>query len=299
MNFLNKAIVKFVTLLPREVVFLFAKKYIAGKKLEDAVRVTGELNKQGILATIDVLGEAITNAREAEEAQKKVLEVLDVIEKEKLKANVSIKPTQMGLLIDKELCYDLVSAVVEKARGYNNFVRLDMEDSSTTDKIFELFKKLKSKYDNVGVVVQAYLRRSFNDVAALNTIGTNYRLCKGIYIEPEEIAFKGRNEIRENFLKLLEKMFDDGNYVGIATHDKYLIDKAYEFISEKRIDKSKFEFQMLYGVTERLRDKINRDGYKIRIYVPFGEHWYPYSIRRLKENPNIAWYITKSIFSFR
>ncbi len=299
MNFVNRVIVKFVSLLPRNIVFLFARKYIAGTHLRDAVRVTKELNAKGILTTIDVLGEAIKNEAEAKEAQQKVIEVLEMIEKEKLNANVSIKPTQMGLLIDKELCYSLVAGIVEKAGEYGNFVRIDMEDSSTTDGIFELFKRLREKYDNVGVVVQAYLRRSYDDVVKLNSLGTNYRLCKGIYIEPEEIAFKDKQEIRENYLKLLFKMLNDGNYVGIATHDKYLIDKAYEFIREKGIGKDKFEFQMLYGVTERNCDKINRDGYKIRIYVPFGEHWYPYSIRRLQENPNIAWYITKSIFSLR
>jgi len=299
MNVLNKAIVKFVTLLPENVVFLFAKRYIAGTGLNDAVRVTKELNSKGILTTIDVLGEAITNEAEARAAQKKVIEVLETIDKENLNANISIKPTQMGLLIDPDLCYELVTEIVETAKRFGNFVRIDMEDSSTTDGIFELFKKLRKKYDNVGVVVQAYLRRSYDDVTELNALGTNYRLCKGIYIEPEGIAFKGRQEIRDNYLKLLEKMLNDGNYVGIATHDKYLIDKAYYFIKEKGIDKGNFEFQMLYGVTERMRDKINRDGYTIRIYVPFGEHWYPYSIRRLQENPNIAWYITKSIFSVR
>ncbi len=296
---LKKVIVKLVSLMPESVVFIFAKKYIAGKKLEDAIRVTKELNSKGILTTLDVLGEGIKNKEEALKAQKQILEIFDIIEKEKLMSNVSIKPTQMGLMLDKEFAYKMISEIVEKAASYNNFVRIDMEDSSTTDATIEIFKRLREKYDNVGIVIQAYLRRSLKDVTELNPLGTNYRLCKGIYIEPEEIAYKGRDEIRENYLKILEKMLDDGNYVGIATHDKYLIDKSYEMIERKKIDKSKFEFQMLYGVTEHLRDKINADGYKIRIYVPFGEDWYPYSVRRLQENPHIAWYITKSIFGFK
>jgi proline dehydrogenase len=174
-----------------------------------------------------------------------------------------------------------------------------MEDSPFTQITIDMFKELRTKYDNVGIVLQAYLRRTYDDVVDLNKIGTNYRLCKGIYIEPEEIAFKGRQEVRDNFLKALEKMFDDGNYVGIATHDEYLIKESYRMIEEKKIPKDKYEFQMLYGVTEHLRDKINADGHKIRIYVPYGEQWYAYSMRRLQENPQVAWYITKSIFSFK
>ncbi len=296
MNILKKGIVKMVSVMPESVVFIFAQKYIAGKKLEDALRVTKELNAKGIYTTLDVLGEGIKNEEEAIAAQKQILSIFDIIEEQKLLSNVSIKPTQMGLMIDKELAFELISEIAEKAASYNNFVRMDMEDSSTTDATIEIYKRLHEKYDNIGIVIQAYLRRSYGDVAALNPLGTNYRLCKGIYIEPEEIAYQEREEIRQNFLKILEKMFDDGNYVGIATHDEYLINKAYEMIKEKNIPKDKFEFQMLYGVTEHLRDKINADGYKIRIYVPFGEQWYAYSVRRLQENPHIAWYITNSLF---
>lgn len=296
MEFINKAIVQFVKLLPESVVFLFAKKYIAGVELSDAVRVTKELNAKGILTTIDVLGESVTDEKEAIAAKDEVLRVLDTIEKEKLNANVSIKPTQFGLAFANELSHKLIEEIIAKAKEYNNFVRIDMEDSSVTQLTIDLFKEMLKKYGNVGIVLQAYMRRTLDDVRDLNPLGTNYRLCKGIYIEPEEIAFKDREEVRKNYLEALELMLDNGNYVGIATHDEYLINKAYEMIKEKGIAKDKFEFQMLYGVTEHLRDKINADGYKIRIYVPFGEHWYPYSIRRLQENPNMAWYITKSLF---
>ncbi|MCL4551799.1 MAG: proline dehydrogenase family protein [Bacteroidetes bacterium] len=297
MKTLNHAIVNFVKVLPKPVVHVFAKKYIAGEKLEDAVRVTKELNAKGIATTIDVLGEAVTSKRESEEAKKECLAALDAINQNKLDANLSLKPTQVGLMLDPKFCYDQVSEILERAKSYNNFVRIDMEDSPTTTLTFELHNKLKEKYSNVGVVVQAYLKRTYDDVKRQNDLGTHYRLCKGIYVEPEEIAFKERQQIRDNYLKLLETMLKNGNYVGIATHDDYLVDGAYELIKRLNIPKNKFEFQMLYGVKEDLRDKINADGYKVRIYVPFGEHWYKYSIRRLQENPQVAWYITKSIFS--
>ena len=299
MKILNRAIVNFVKLLPKSVVSVFAKKYVAGTTLDDAVRVTKELNAKGILTTIDVLGESITNLDEAREEQKACMRVLEAIDKHNLDANLSIKPTSLGLAIDENVCFELVSELVAKAKEMNNFVRLDMEDSPYTDATFELYKKLREKFgvEYVGVVVQAYLKRTLDDVAKLNPLGTNYRLCKGIYIEPPEIAYQDREEIRENFLKILDKMLTDGNYVGIATHDDYLIDNAYKMIEEKNIAKDKYEFQMLYGVREELRDKINSDGHKIRIYVPFGERWYEYSMRRLQENPQIAWYITKALFT--
>ncbi len=298
MNPINSAIVNFVKILPKPAVYIFAKKYIAGEKLEDGVRVVKELNSKGILATMDVLGEAVTTKKECIDAKNECLLVLDTIQKNNLNSNLSLKPTQLGLAIDEEFCYNQLVEIVELAKSYNNFVRIDMEDSPFTDATINLFKRIKEKYDNVGMVVQAYLKRTLDDVKKLNKLGTNYRLCKGIYIEPDEISYKDYQKVRDNYLEILKQMFTDGNYVGIATHDDYLVEHAYNMIKEMNIPKDKFEFQMLYGVKENLRDKINADGYKIRIYVPFGEHWYKYSIRRLKENPNIAWYITKSIFSF-
>lgn len=297
MNPINSLIVAFVKLLPKQVVHIFAKKYIAGEKLEDAVRVVKELNANGILATMDVLGESVQNKKEAEQAKFECLQVLDAIEEYKLNANLSLKPTQLGLAIDTDFCFAQVSEILERAKKYNNFVRIDMEDSPYTDSTFDLYKKIKEKYSNVGIVIQSYLRRTLSDVQTPSMNGTNYRLCKGIYIEPENIAFKNFHEVRNNYLQVLDYLLEKGNYVGIATHDNYLIEKAYQKIKEKNIPNDKFEFQMLYGVKERLRDKINKDGYKIRIYVPFGKQWYNYSIRRLQENPNMAWHITKSIFS--
>jgi proline dehydrogenase len=299
LNPINKFIVQFVKILPQQVVYIFAKKYVAGPKLEDAIRVVQELNSKGIMATMDVLGESITKKSEAEETKKHCFDMLDVIKKYNLDANVSIKPTSLGLNLDKEFCYNQIEEIVKKAKEYNNFIRIDMEDTPYTDSTFNILKRIREKYDNVGVVVQAYLRRTYDDIVKLNKEGVNYRLCKGIYVEPEHLAYKGRQEVRENFVKILDQMLSDGNYVGIATHDDYLIKESYRLIEEKKLPENKYEFQMLYGVTEHLRDKINADGHRIRIYVPWGEHWYAYSIRRLQENPQVAWYITKSIFSLK
>jgi proline dehydrogenase len=285
--------------MPRSWVWIFSKRYIAGEKLEDAIKLVQSLNSKGIYATIDVLGEAIKNKDEAIEDKNKGLEVLDSIVKNKLRANLSIKPTQMGLGIDEEFAYQQVSDLVIKAKEIDNFIRIDMEDSPYTDSTIRLYRKLKGKYDNVGVVIQSYLKRSYNDVLLLNELNTNYRLCKGIYVEPAEIAYKNKQEIRDNFMKILEVMLKNGNYVGIATHDEYLINKSYELINKLQVPKNKFEFQMLLGVREDLRDKINADGFKIRIYVPFGKDWYLYSIRRLKENPEVTLHIIKNIFGIR
>lgn len=298
MEAINQLIVKLVQLMPKPVVGFFSKKYIAGETIQEAVDYVKKLNSKGIYATMDVLGESVTSREESIHCKTEALEVLEAIEKNKLMANLSIKPTQMGLAIDEQFAYEQVLELVKKAAEYKNFVRIDMEDSPFTDKTINLYKKIYADYKNVGIVIQSYMRRSLVDVVTLNKIGTNYRLCKGIYVEPASIAYKDKQEVRDNYLKLLDQIFKDGNYVGIATHDKYLIDEAYKMIKEKNIPKDKFEFQMLCGVREDLRDKINADGYKIRIYVPFGKDWYAYSIRRLKENPSVAGHITKSFLTF-
>jgi proline dehydrogenase len=277
---------------------IFAGKYIAGEELQDAINLVKKLNSEGIYATMDVLGESIKNKEEAIEAKKKCLEVLEEIEKNKLMANLSIKPTQMGLAIDEEFAYQQIFEIVQKAKSYNNFVRIDMEDSPYTDATIIVYKRIYEQLKNVGVVLQAYLKRTIQDVEELNKLSTNYRICKGIYVEHESIAYKNRQVIRDKFLEALRIMFKDGNYVGIATHDDYLIEKSYKMITEMNIPKDKFEFQMLLGVKEDLRYKIKSKGYKVRIYVPFGKDWYAYSIRRLKENPQIAMYVFQNIFSF-
>lgn len=299
MALFHNLIVKSVQLMPEKMVWYFSKKYIAGKTLQSAIDTVKELNSKGILATLDVLGESVTSREESNYAKEKALQVFDAIIKNNLDANLSVKPTQMGLSIDEEFAYQQILELVERAAQINNFVRIDMEDSPYTDSTINLYKRIFETHKNVGIVLQAYLKRTYNDAMVLNKIGTNYRLCKGIYIEPASIAYKEKQAIRNNFLKVLELMLKNGNYVGIATHDKYLIDKSYELIRQLNIPKDKFEFQMLLGVREDLRDKINNDGYKIRVYVPFGKDWYAYSIRRLQENPQLAGHIVKEFFAFR
>ena len=299
LQFINKIIVAIVKLMPQSIVWIFSKKYIAGEKLEDAINLVRTLNKRGIYATIDVLGEAIKNKDEALGDKEKCLEVLEAIKNYRLLSNLSIKPTQMGLGIDEDFAYQQISEIVQKSKEINNFIRIDMEDSPYTDATFRLYRRLRENYDNVGVAIQSYLKRSYNDVVELNKLDTDYRLCKGIYIEPAEIAYKDKQKIRDNFVEILKEMLRGANYVGIATHDEYLINEAYRLIKENNIPKDKFEFQMLLGVREDLRDKINSDGYKIRIYIPFGKDWYKYSIRRLQENPQIAGHIFRNIFGIK
>lgn len=298
MNVFNIMIVSFVKLMPKKLVYVFAKKYIAGERLEDAVNTVRELNERGICATMDVLGESVNSKEEALRAKNECVKVLDAIESNNLDSNLSIKPSQLGLLIDEDFCCEQIKEVVELAAKYKNIIRIDMEDSSVTDRIIDLFIKLKKDQDNVGIVLQSYLKRTIDDVNKLMMDGSNFRICKGIYVEPEEIAFKDKELVREKFLEAVKLLLTNGNYVGIATHDDPLVNGAYEMIKNKSIDKDKYEFQMLYGVKEGLRDRISADGHKIRIYVPYGEHWYAYSIRRLQENPRLAWYITKSLFTF-
>ncbi len=298
MNSFNKLIVGFVKILPKPVVYIFAQKYIAGLTLDDAEKTVRDLEKSGLCATIDVLGEAVKNTGESSKAKNECLEVLNRIKETGIDSNLSVKLSQLGLNIDAEFCFAQISEICGKAAESGIFIRIDMEDSSLTEKTLEIFKRLRKEYSNVGIVVQAYLKRTSVDVDELNAIPANYRLCKGIYIEPEEIAITEYQAVRDNYLMLLEKMLINGNYVGIATHDTFLVENAIALTEKFKIPKDRFEFQMLFGVREDLRKKIAAMGYKLRVYVPFGEKWYHYSVRRLQENPKIAWYITKSIFTF-
>lgn len=299
MSVINNIIVSVVQVLPKSVVGFFSRKYIAGESLDSAVSLVKDLNAKGIYATLDVLGESVTNEEEALRAFENALKVFDAIVEHNLKANISIKPTQLGLSFNEQFACEQISKLVKRANEIDNFVRIDMEDSPYTDATVNIYKSVFEEFGNVGIVLQSYLKRSYNDTVILNKLGTNYRICKGIYVEPASLTYKDKQMIRDNFLKMLECMFKNGNYVGIATHDEYLIDNAYRLIKELNIPNNKFEFQMLLGVREDLRNKINNDGYKIRIYVPFGKDWYEYSIRRMQENPQIAGYIVQNIFSFK
>jgi proline dehydrogenase len=298
----NRMIAGMLPYMPKNFVWIFSKRYIAGKKIDDAVRVSKELNKQGIKVTIDLLGEFITKLEEAERNKIEYLEIIERIMKEKIDGNFSLKPTMFGLLIDKDICYKNIREIVAKAASFNNFVRVDMEDSQCVDLEIELYRKLKAEFPkNVGLVVQAYLKRTLKDLENLMDIHSkevplSYRLCKGIYVEPAEIAFKKYEEINEHFLEDLEFMFKKGVFPGIATHDRPLVEGAYKLIEKHKVPRNMYEFQMLYGVTPELRKSIVEKGHSMRVYVPFGEQWFAYSTRRLKENPKMAMLIIKALF---
>jgi proline dehydrogenase len=297
MNLGNQFILSAIQLLPRPLVKRFAMRYIAGEGLDDAVRVVKGINSKQMMATMDVLGENVSTREESLAAVKECEEVLHSTHQHHLGANLSIKLTQFGLKIDGEFCHSNVKRLLEIASRYNNFVRIDMEDSSTTRETLELYARLRSEgFDNVGVVIQANMRRSEEDARRLVPMKANIRLCKGAYIEPEAIALKGKEEIRLNYLKLLKILFEGGCDVGIATHDDFLIDEAYQTIQEMNLQKSNYEFQMLHGVRMKLRDKIVADGHRLRVYVPFGQYWYAYSIRRFKENPQMVRYVIHALF---
>ena len=297
MPLLNKLITTAFPFIPKFIVGQVAKRYIAGIELADGVRLVKELNTRTIMATMDLLGEDVKNVAETEEVKKGILSILRSVKENKLLSNVSLKPTQLGLKIDKDLAYRNIKAIIQEAERNGNFVRIDMEDATTTDDTLAMYRRLITEgMINTGVVIQACLRRSETDVRALLKTGANIRLCKGIYNEVPALAYKSRQEIRDNYLKLLRIILEKGCYVGIATHDDYLIDGAYEFIAKLGLKKEQYEFQMLLGVREKRRDQIVNNGHRVRIYVPFVEQWYAYSTRRLQENPQMAWYITKAIF---
>jgi len=282
-------------LVPKPVVRRFSRRYIAGAELADAVRVVREVNEEGASATVDVLGEYVTGEKEAWEAERLYRSVLDAIAARGLDSNISVKLTQMGLKVDRRLCREVVSSLLKAARETSNFVRIDMEDSSCTSDTIELYLSLREEFDNVGIVMQACLRRTLADVARLAPLGTNFRLCKGIYIEPREISWRDPEIIRSNFALLLEEMLRHGCYVGIATHDERLVWAALKTIHQLQLPRDRFEFQMLLGVDPGLRRILIRSGCRMRVYVPFGRHWYAYSVRRLKENPKIAGYVLKAM----
>ena len=298
MNLGNRLILSAIQLLPRRVIKPVAMRYIAGERLEDAVRVVKSLNSRNLMATLDVLGENVSAKEEALAALGAAEKVLHTIRDRHLSANLSIKLTQFGLKIDEAFCYSSVKSLLEVARAVNNFVRIDMENSSATSATLRLYGGLRAEgFENVGVVIQAYLKRSEEDIRRLMTLRANVRLCKGIYVEPESIAFKNPEEIRANYMKLLKMLLGSRCYVGIATHDEVLVRGACEYLRQLNLMKNNYEFQMLYGVRVKLRDQIVRDGHRLRIYVPFGQNWYSYSIRRFKENPQIARYVLRALFS--
>ncbi len=295
MSALDYILSRSLPFVPRPIMRRVSRRYIAGDRLVDAVRVVRALNQEGLMATLDVLGESVTSRALADGAVREYQEALRVIHEERLDANISVKLTQLGLKIDRSLCLDGLRTLARVARDRGNFVRIDMEDSSCTGATLDLYGALRGEgFGNIGVVLQAYMRRSLKDVRALPG-NANVRLCKGIYVEPRAIAYKERAIVNKNYVRLLEELLDRGAYVGIATHDEELVWEAQGLIERRGLSLDRYEFQMLLGVDEELRGLISRAGHRLRIYVPFGANWHAYSLRRLKENPRIAGYVLQSL----
>jgi proline dehydrogenase len=284
---MDRVIVRLLPTVPRPVVQRLSSPYIAGATLDDARRTVAGLNAEGKLATVDVLGEEVTRAADAEAVASAYHSVLDAIAGDQLDANVSVKLTALGLKVDLDLCRSLLATVVADAAARGIFVRIDMEDSTCTDDTLELYRELRAaRRDNVGIVLQACLRRSQADVAALAALRPSVRLCKGIYVEHPSIAYQGRDEIRESFVRILDALLAAGCHSAVATHDEWLLERSLERLAGLRRDE--YELQMLLGVRERRGSELVAAGHRLRVYVPYGDRWYEYSLRRLQENPALA-----------
>ena len=283
--------------MPKWIAKPFAKPYVAGETSDEALVQVKTINDRGFSATIDILGEHVTNKDRARSITNQYCDLYRQIDVHQLDCNISIKPTHVGLFISLAEATANISNILKQAMNYNNFLRLDMENSLYTDQTFEIFKHCKSIYKNVGVVIKSYLHRSLEDVNQLAEVDFNARICKGIYQEAEAIAFRGSEEIKENFMTLARALSAKGAYAGYATHDQDLIDQLLAWIESENIPPGKFEFQVLYGVPMAGRlEELRNQGYKIRVYVPFGPDWFDYSLRRLKENPDIVGYVIKNMF---
>lgn len=300
---INKLISQILPHMPEKLIWQFSKEYIAGKTTEQALEASRELNRNKTLVTLDILGEFIENMDQAKENRDQYINLINTMEATDVKGNYSIKPTMFGLLLDKQTCSDYMRDIVATAAGHGNFVRIDMENSPTVDDTIAIFRRIKGEFPkNVGLVLQAYLKRTRSDIEAMldlksDDVDLNFRLCKGIYVESPSIAYKKYEEINAHYLEDLEFMFQNGIYPGIATHDKPLIEGALNLIDKYNIPKDRYEFQMLYGVTPKQRQGLADAGHKVRVYVPFGEHWFGYSTRRLKENPAMVTHIVKALFA--
>ncbi len=298
----NKIIANVVSVMPEKFVWLFSKRYIAGKKLSDAITVSQGLNKEGIMVTVDVLGEYINTLGEAEENKRAFMETLKALHENKITGTISIKPTMFGLLIDQKYCRDTIRQVIQKAKDYGICVCMDMEDSACTDIELDMYEGLYNEFpDHISLVLQAYLYRTGNDLKRLQRISRNgslidVRICKGIYVEKDDVAYQEKKQVRKNYLECLDYMLRNNFYCSIATHDKILISEAEALLSKYNTHKGQYEFQMLYGVCPDLRKKLVQKGHPLRVYVPYGEQWFGYSTRRLKENPRMISHIIKSLF---
>ena len=295
MRVLDSVIARTLPFIPRRLVWRVARRYIAGLELEDAARVIEDLSRRGLRSTVDVLGENVTGREETIGAREAYCAVLARLQSGGFPAGISIKLTQLGLKLDPSLARQNLEVILDRAGALGRFVRIDMEDSSTTDETIRIYREVKERHPRVGLVLQAYLRRTESDAAALLPVKPDIRICKGIYSEPAGIAFHGHEEIRQNYLRILKLLLESDARVAIATHDPDLIERALRLTERLDPRSERHEFQMLLGVGEKLWDGLIAAGHRLRIYIPFGRHWYPYSIRRLRENPRIAGYVFRSL----
>ena len=276
----------------------FANRFVAGESLDTALAAVTRLNARGITASLDLLGESVHNEVEARAAGHAYLTMLDRIHEQKARANVSVKLTAMGLDVSEDLCVAIMHEILQRARDYQTFVRIDMESSEYTQRTLDLFEqRLYPAYrESVGIVLQSYLFRTFADVQRANLIKARVRICKGAYAEPETVAYPDKKDVDATYVRCMHELMLKGNYPGLATHDEAIIKEAKRFAKENDIAPSRFEFQMLYGVRRDLQDKLVREGYRMRVYVPFGTQWYPYLMRRLAERPANVAFLTGSVF---
>lgn len=295
MGILDRAIAESVSVIPRPVVRRISRRYIAGDTLDEAVETVRALNREGCVATVDLLGESTESKADAARTLRDYEKVVDALEEHDLESGISVKLTGLGLTLNEELCRANLEEIVAYAGARGRFVRVDMEDSPYTGVTLDMVIELHERYENVGAVIQAYMRRSLEDVGRLADAGVTVRLCKGIYDEPRRIAYKDFDTVRENFRLLLEELLKGGCYVGIATHDEFLVWHALRLIHQLAVPQDRYEFQMLLGVDEELRSILVNAGHKLRVYVPYGEDWYEYSSRRLRENPKIAGYVARDV----
>lgn len=305
MSLFSRFVVLTLPLAPRLIVGKIARRYVAGETREEALRVAQALSSRGAMATLDLLGEEVSERHRAAEAVEEYIRLFDAInetgaiEGSGFDANVSIKLTLLGLKIDASFCRDNVERIALAAKKYGNFLRLDMEDRSTTDGTLRIYRDLQGRLGNLGVVLQSYMRRTLRDIDELPAEGANVRLCKGIYIEPRRVAWKGFETVRRNYVAALEKLIRREIYVGIATHDEYLVCAAVELLDRYSVPTDRYEFQMLLGVDEELRNTLLDGGHRLRVYIPYGRDWYQYSVRRLRENPEIARHVARAMFGLR
>lgn len=296
MKALNQLIVRTLPLVPKSIVRRIASRYVAGETLEDALRCVARLNAEGCMATLDVLGEDVTRREETEQTVRDYEQALSAIAQRGLDSNISVKLTALGLKLDPADCRAQLARIVAAARATQSFVRIDMEDSSVTEETIRIFLEFRARDPKIGLVLQSYLRRSAPDAERAAAAKANVRVCKGIYVEPPEIAFQDREEIRRSYIAIVERLLSAGCYVGIATHDPVLVERALALIGRLGLSREAYEFQMLLGVAGELRRRLVAQGHRLRVYVPYGEAWYAYSVRRLKENPSIAGHVLAGLF---